>query len=433
MRKAASYASVLVVSALLLLAAVAGGNALVDPFGIYRWVEIPGFNAAKPAIYHRVRLLKAYEVRRLRPDAVVLGSSRVHLGIRPSHPGWSQRFRRPYNLGFDGATTKEMYHYLVHAQAAGPLRQVLLGLDTYHLSQAPGSTRPGFDAALLLGEARWRNLPRAIAADLKLLISAGTLRESLDTLLAQDGAEPLWLAADGQRLGEVFFRRPEESFQKFGPRHYFDEIDKLEVGFQLEWRIPAAPARPTSPASAPAVDPVNSLGYIAKILAYCRRHGIDLHIFLTPSHVHQLELSAATGAWPALEDGKRALVELVAADARHHAGREPVPVWDFSGYSTVTTEPLPAPHSRAELNYYWDSSHFKDRVGDWVLDRLLGTAGAGQPVPDDFGRRLTPQTVEPLLAADRDRQAAYRRAHAEDIRVISQWVSDYKRRHGIRD
>jgi len=43
-------------------------------------------------------------------------------------------------------------------------------------------------------------------------------------------------------------------------------------------------------------------------------------------------------------------------------------LWDFSGYSSVTTEALPASGSHAEMEFYWDSSHFKDIVGDFVLD-----------------------------------------------------------------
>ncbi len=45
-----------------------------------------------------------------------------------------------------------------------------------------------------------------------------------------------------------------------------------------------------------------------------------------------------------------------------------IPLWDFSGYSSVTTETLPASGSHAEMEFYWDSSHFKDIVGDFVLD-----------------------------------------------------------------
>ena len=300
------FATVVALSALLPLAMVIGVNALVDPYAMYRWVDIEGFNARKPAAYNRVRLLKAYEVRRRRPDSIVLGSSRVHLGIRPSHPGWAARFQRPYNLGFDGAMTKEMYAYLRHAHATGSLRHVMLGLDTYHLTDAPGTTRPGFDASVLLTGQPWLDAPRVLAADLRLLIGAGTLGDAWRTLRSQSGGPPRWLAADGQRMGEIFFRQAEPGFRENGPRGYFDAIDRMEIGFKLAWRIPAARARrPALAAPAPAADPVTSLGYVARIIDFCRREDLALGIFLTPSHAHQLELAAATGGWEAIEHGKR--------------------------------------------------------------------------------------------------------------------------------
>ena len=148
------YLAISCASTAVLLLAVVAFNAVMDPLGMY------SSGLHKPAIYHRVRLLKAYEVRRVKPESIVLGTSRVHLGISPSHPGWSSRYRRRYNLAFDGATTKEMYAYLVHAGAAGNLRHVMLGLDTYHLNASPASLRPDFDASKsgrrLAGEAfRW--------------------------------------------------------------------------------------------------------------------------------------------------------------------------------------------------------------------------------------------------------------------------------------
>ena len=233
----AKYIAVLMATAVAVLSVVAAVNTIVDPFGMYRLADIEGFNTNKPAIYNRVRLLKAYEVRRIKPQSVILGSSRVHLGFRPSHEGWAADYQRRYNLAFDGALTKEMYAYLEHAYAAGDLRHVMLGLDSYHLSQAPGNSRPDFDPGLLMQPHSRLNGVRMLVADLKLLISLSTLLESIDTVRTH--AEPVWLAPDGQRLGEVFFRRPEENFQRFGPRYYFDEVDKMEVGYQLEGRIPA--------------------------------------------------------------------------------------------------------------------------------------------------------------------------------------------------
>jgi len=147
-----------------------------------------------------------------------------------------------------------------------------------------------------------------------------------------------------------------------------------------------------------------------------------LRIFIAPEHAHQLEITAAIGEWASLENAKRALVELLADDAARHTGAPSIPLWDFSGYSSVTTEALPASGSHAEMEFYWDSSHFKDIVGDFVLDRLFGLSHPRRPVPPDFGVRLTPATVEPALARLRAAQLAYRRSHPQDVAWIRSLV-----------
>jgi hypothetical protein len=142
---------------------------------------------------------------------------------------------------------------------------------------------------------------------------------------------------------------------------------------------------------------------------------VDLRIFIAPEHAHQLEITAAIGEWASLENAKRALVQLLADDAARHPEAPPIPLWDFSGYSSVTTEDLPKSGSRAEMKFYWDSSHFKDIVGDFVLDRLFGLSGPQRGVPPDFGVRLTPATIELTLAQLRADQVTYRRGHPEDV------------------
>ena len=405
-----------------MIAAIASMNFVVDPFGMYRLVALDSFNASKLAVDHRVRLVKAYDVRRLRPQGIILGTSRSHVGLRPSHDGWDPGARPVYNLAFDGATTKEMYQYLLHAHTVRRLRQVVLGLDTYHATLAPATARPDFDAHLLDSPGD-RALPSLIRADLKVLTSLDTLRASLATVRSQSDREPQWFAPDGQRLGEVFFRRAGEHFERLGPRGYFDEIDRLEVGFKREGQL-AANARVLGRAvQQTTASSETSLDYIRRIVAFCRAQGVDLRIFIAPEHAHQLEITAAIGEWASLENAKRALVQLLAEDAARHPGVPPIPLWDFSGYSSVTTEALPESGSHAEMEFYWDSSHFKDVVGDFVLDRLFGLSHARREVPLDFGVRLTPATLEPTLARLRTDQFAYRRSHPEDVEWIRSLVN----------
>ena len=405
-----------------MIAAIASMNFVVDPFGMYRLVALDSFNGYKPAVDHRVRLVKAYDVRRLRPQGIILGTSRSHLGLRPSHDGWDPGARPVYNLAFDGATTKEMYRYLLHAHAVRRLRQVVLGLDTYHATLAPATARPDFDAELLASPGVLA-LPSLIRADLKVLTSLDTLRASLATVRSQSDPEPQWFAPDGQRLGEVFFRRAGEHFEQLGPRGYFDEIDRLEVGFKREGQL-AANARVLGRAvQQTTASSETSLDYIRRMVAFCRAQGVDLRIFIAPEHAHQLEITAAIGEWASLENAKRALVQLLAEDAARHPGAPPIPLWDFSGYSSVTTEALPESGSHAEMEFYWDSSHFKDVVGDLVLDRLFGLSHPRREVPPDFGVRLTPATLEPTLARLRTDQFAYRRSHPEDVEWIRSLVN----------
>jgi hypothetical protein len=395
-----------------LLATVVSVNLVVDPFGMYRIIELDGFNIHKPAVQNRVRLVKAYEVRQIRPRGIILGTSRSHLGLRPSHDGWDPAARPVYNLAFDGATTKEMYHYLVHSQAVQPLRQVVLGLDTYHATLAPATTRPDFDPQLL-DSTTVLAPPALLRADLKIFSSLDTLNASLATVASQGEGQPEWFARDGQRLGDVFFRRPGERFEQIGPRGYFEEIDRLEVGFKREGQLTANARDAALGVSRPAAARETSIDYIRRIVAFCRTEGIDLRIFIAPEHAHQLEITAAIGEWATIENAKRALVHLLEEDAAQHPNAPPIPLWDFSGYSSVTTEALPASGSRAEMKFYWDSSHFKSIVGDFVLDRVFGLSDP-QTAPPDFGVRLTVATIEPALARLRADQLAYRRSHLED-------------------
>jgi hypothetical protein len=404
--------------ALLALGAAALFNAAVDPLAMFNLADLPGLNRAKPAVHTRVRVAKAYAVRRVAPAGLILGTSRTHLGLRPSHEGWDAAAAPRYNLAFDGATTREIYLYLRHAQSVRPLKQVVLGLDTWHLTDAPAGTRPGFDAEVLYPDAGAASRLRVRLADLRLLISVDTLRLALETLRAQEAAQPEWFAPDGQRLGEVFFRRPGEMFQEQSPRAYFEHYDRQEISWQME---PAgSPGAPPLPyARTPAAADAGSLHYIGRILRFCREHRIDLRIFTTPSHARNLEIAALTGSWTRLEAGKRRLAELLARDAAAHPGQPEIPFYDFADYSSITTEPLPSAAGKWEMRNYWDSSHFKESVGDLVQDRLLGVGVAGRELPPDFGLRVSASNVEEHLAAVRRRQAQYRASRAADVRALA--------------
>ncbi len=405
------YLIVLTAVAAALLILVSGFNILVDPFAMYRAMEIPGFNISKPSIYRRMRLYKAFEIKRVKPQTVIVGSSRTHVGLRCSHQALSRLAGPCYNLAFDGATTKEIYFYLRHAHAIRPLQHVILGLDRYHATSAPAFTRSDYDPLLLYSPEmpRWLNV---MTADVRLLTHFDTLRASIHTLRSQDDPAPHWFASDGQRLGDIFFRQVEPTFIQDGPRAYFDAIDRQEVQDQFG-PIPTK-QQPKSPVDLEE----SALAYIRRIVEFCRSQQIDLRIFITPTHVHQSEISVALWGEPSLESGKRALVQLLTEDAARFPDRPLISLMDFNGYSPITTEPLPPIGSRKEMRFYWDSSHFKEIVGDYILDRLFAVRTAGRPVPPDFGILLNAKTLDTALAREREARMEYLRKFPKDVAAL---------------
>jgi hypothetical protein len=114
----------------------------VDPYYVFGSPAWPGINAEKPHYEQRVLIAKPYQVRRMGPAAVALGSSRVEAGLDPRHKGWVGG--RVFNFGIPAQNSYGMMLAYLHAKSAGrPLKQVVAGLDFYAYS-ADFALLPGF-------------------------------------------------------------------------------------------------------------------------------------------------------------------------------------------------------------------------------------------------------------------------------------------------
>jgi hypothetical protein len=132
-----------------------------------------------------------------------------------------------------------------------------------------------------------------------------------------------------------------------------------------------------------------------------------------------------SGQWEAQRRWKRELVRRVEEAALRHPRAAALRLWDFSKAEGPTVEEVPAAGAKAAgMRWYWDSAHFKPALGERVLARLLGEAGADArfgngPSVRDPGRasstmlvdgagplgELAPGDVEELAALWREVQA----------------------------
>src|SRR5262245_23322651 len=103
---------------------------VVDPYYVFGSPSLPGINAVRPYYETNIFSAKLHQMRRIRPGAVALGSSRVEVGLDPRHPGWADS--RTFNFGLPGSTSYEVMLAFLHAQSVGqPLKQAVVGLDFF--------------------------------------------------------------------------------------------------------------------------------------------------------------------------------------------------------------------------------------------------------------------------------------------------------------
>jgi hypothetical protein len=135
--------------------------------------------------------------------------------------------------------------------------------------------------------------------------------------------------------------------------------------------------------------PLANLDTVAEIIALCQRHGIALDFALPPIHADLLVQIDRAGLWSRYQTVKAALTRLIAAEAG-----ETVRLWDFSGFDTISTEPVPTPaEPRADMLGFWEPNHFKRAVGEKMLAAIYGGAS-------EYGVPLTPETIERHLAQE---------------------------------
>ena len=138
-----------------------------------------------------------------------------------------------------------------------------------------------------------------------------------------------------------------------------------------------------------------------QIVEFCRQHNIELIVFISPSHATQWEALRVTDRWESFEQWKRKMVDIT-------------PVWDFSGYNSITTEPI----KEVMINYV-DNSHYTPKIGELVLNRIL-SYDVGK-VPPDFGVLMTPENIDNHLAnirADREKWAKNRSNEVQLVKTI---------------
>lgn len=347
----------LVLMAVLTLAIVAGGVGLawlLNPYGA------TSSRLINP-IYRKIkydRLATPYLLRESRPETLLIGSSRVRMGMR------IEQGERDgvMNAAILGATMPQLEKIIDVALLNPRLKRIVWGVDFCLFNSTWNADDPYFDA-------RIANRARARIEDTLL---------SLDAL--GDGFDLLKRAWRGRaRLAPTMVAPAPWPMALICREYVTDRADGLDltpaqlIALQLNETIRMYDPYRFSPAMT---------ADFRKTVAKIRAHHVELILFTPPMSEYELELIRQSGAWGDFEKFKRTIAAVA-------------PFVDYGAYNPM------AP--RDEL--YLQVIHFKADAGFQMLRRLLGmpTAACNDDARavEDSGIAVNAENIEGVLARER--------------------------------
>lgn len=375
---------------MLLAASVAIFNIAIDPYLVFGVPRVAGFNARKPAVLWQEQMMKAYDVARAKPRTVLVGSSRVGLGLDARHFAWPAQERPVYNLAIGGGDLYVAYRNLQNVMAQGRLESVIVGLDFEHFllpATAEHYAEPqAFELRFAIqadGSTNTRQGRQHVRDMIQATFSLDALAQSLATVRANLAGRSFDLNA-----GNV---ETVNAIADAYSRVMWSDLGHVK---QMHGRM----TRQLNP---------QAMMELRQILELCAAHAVQVTALINPVHADYLEIWDTQGYWPVFEDWKR---QLVALTTQH---RDHAVLWDFTGYYSYSTESVPV--DGRDLRYFWEPAHYTPELGDLIVRRILGTGDAGDA---SFGAILTPASLESYLAAIRTQQQLYRKQRHVDVQRV---------------
>jgi hypothetical protein len=323
-------------------------------------------------------MFKAADLARTRPVNLLLGSSRVDIGLDPAHPAFAGR-GGTYNLALVGGFMHPMLKFYEDALYFSPgIKRVVVGIEFATFS---GNNPMPF----AFDEARLERTTLDWTDTTTSLLSRDAVRDSIETI-------------------QMSRRYPDYRAYTNGASSETDMLDLArQRGMPNRMSTSVSLYLNNSSRYADFALSDDALADFAEIVRISRERGIDLRVFMPPEHVVLLEAVRLRGLWCTFSQWKTRIAAIT-------------PFWDFGGYNAVTTEPIDD-----NMNFYWDAAHFRRRVGNMVLDRIFGLQNGD--IPADFGRNVTPADLAAWLAETAMAQQAWEAAHADVIAWVQSRMS----------
>lgn len=343
-------------------------NYIINPLGIYGTPVIKGLNDRYPTVPYFLRIHKTERIKQLKPDTVIIGSSRALVGLNP-RPEFFEDGAVVYNAGLTAARIYEQRCLLEFAAAATQLRLVILTLDFFAFSAGDPEDEQ-FEPE--------RCSPLSLSPVRSFLNRYDSL-VSLDTIIASV-----------KHLH--YIRRPVAHFSFIQPNGYMQNNSfyyrAALNGFAPYFQNPPVATKKGFTFVYPEKSKGTAFRYVEDMLDLARKKGIDVIILFSPAHESFIAGLEREGMWPLVTEWKKQVEDIVFSNAQQY-GEEPYPLWDFFYRDPFTAETVPVDGDReTRMHRFVDSGHYTPEAGDILLKKILGLYKRGEDPWPRFGRLL---------------------------------------------
>jgi len=394
------YLVVLAITCAVTLILVGLVNMVIDPYGTYRFFDIPGVNRKKPYPDHDIGKIKTNAMPLVNPDALILGNSRAEVGFDPTNPLWSEHgYHSVYNAAVPGSGIGVAWGQLLTCAANSKPKAVFLGLDFFDFLVSPNEAiepLPTSSTKVRADSLRWR---------MQTTLTMQSLIDSLTTLRIQRAPYSAQLTDRGfNPLREyIEFARSEGYYKLF--RQRAEENAKKH-------------SRRTANIFAQGTQTSADFEGLRQMVRWALKNDVELRLIIYPYHAQLLIMIDELGLWQSFEDWKRQLVRIIAEETDKHHSPANITLLDFSGFSSYAREKIPAKGDRTTVvKWYWEAGHFKKELGDIVITRSL-TRDLTEDI-NVFGIQLTQDTIDLHLARTRSEKFAFKH---EQQRMVEELV-----------
>jgi hypothetical protein len=343
-----------IVFTFFLLLIVASFNWFIDPYGNYWSPLIDGLNSKKTQADSSVRNVTPYRAELIKPEVLLVGNSRVQLGLAAE----STVFKglSVYNVALPGADlVTSLQHALYQLKHNSNLKDIVIALDYRYFLQDYSNYPMWNDEDLL------RSITLKETSDyerlqiiLRSLVSLDSLTSSFMTIFSQNSTANI-ITSLGSNTGGAYL----DTIRNEGKSGFFSSQLKMLIG-KFE--------RQNLTYKANQVQNNINIDRLMLFMSLVDKNypSVSVHLYISPYHYsywHQIYL---TGHWDDYLQWKSDLLTL-------SLKFDKINIYDFSIPSEYTLEDFNFEKNQIPMQWYWEPAHYRTTLGDVLLGVILKT------------------------------------------------------------